>query len=71
MFCPKVHSWFGFQYDCPLVDMFSVALCTSQWATLIDGSSIQVCASCKIWLIKNRLAELGGRCEEKEDKSGK
>ena len=69
MLCPKVHNWFNLRFECPNEELFTESICISYWVTLVGGTGVQVCASCKIWLVKNGLTERS-HCEEKKGKSG-
>jgi hypothetical protein len=57
MHCYKVMAWFGLQYDCPHSSDESV--CNSTWVTLVGGASVQVCASCYLFIHFNNLKERG------------
>lgn len=65
MLCQKLHNWLGEIYECPH-DYDIQEECNSNWVTLIGGASIQVCASVKLWILRNGFAERWKDEQEKE-----
>ena len=66
MICPKILNWFGFNYECPNLPIYSESVCNSNWVTIITGTSVQVCASAKLWMLMNEFAERGKDEQEKK-----
>ena len=41
------------------------------WVTLIGGTGVQVCASVKLWILKNGFAEKGQENVKEKKETGK
>jgi hypothetical protein len=67
MLCHKLHNWLNEIYECPHNYDCETA-CNSIWVTLIGGTGVTVCPSCKLWILMHGYAERS-HCEEKEDTS--
>lgn len=71
MLCHKVHNWLSLEMNCPH-EYDCQDKCNSVWVTLIGGTGVQVCPSCKLFIYMNGYAEKGQEnVKEKKSKSKK
>ena len=70
MLCHKLNNWLNEPYECPH-DYDKETECNSMWVTLIGGTGVQVCASVKLWILKNGFAEKGQENVKEKKETGK